>query len=63
MKAQALLGYPARHPGAALADVARAISAPRTMVSCHRRRMAAAGLATVEADRGRTRIFTGASAT
>ncbi|MHB8634816.1 MAG: thrombospondin type 3 repeat-containing protein, partial [Thermoplasmatota archaeon] len=57
-RGQMILDFVDTHPGASLADVARAVGAPRSMASYHARRLAAAGLVRLERSgpRGR-RLF------
>ncbi|MHB8634203.1 MAG: thrombospondin type 3 repeat-containing protein [Thermoplasmatota archaeon] len=56
-RAQRILEFTALHGGASPADAGRAVGAPRTMVSYHVRRLAAAGLLRVERDGRRVRLF------
>ncbi|MHB8632930.1 MAG: thrombospondin type 3 repeat-containing protein [Thermoplasmatota archaeon] len=56
-RARAILAYAAHRPGATLVEVAAAVAAPRTMVSYHARRLAAAGLVRLERDGRRVRLY------
>ncbi|MHB8632878.1 MAG: thrombospondin type 3 repeat-containing protein [Thermoplasmatota archaeon] len=56
-RAREILAHVANHQGQTLAEVARAIAAPRSKVSYHARRLAAAGLVKLERTGRSVRIF------